>query len=291
MGAGSVWVANAIDGTVSRIDPDYRAVTETIEIAGSPEDVVVGKGRSWVRRPRDHRSRRGKRRRHGEDRCAYRMRRRIRLSRRRVDHRAELPLLRRGAKLAGPLPRNGVVTRLSRESMSELVFGCATTRPRGRSRKRGASWSTQGSTSSSGRPRSPRQSPSTTTPSGGRSHLRQRDGVGTVATLLEPVPNVYQLRAGRCRREWRALGAYAFHELGWRNVVTVGDAEAFNYTPAAGFLAEFCALGGKVSEGIWVPLSTQDYAPYVAQVPRRGVDGFFMVGTGATAAFTRTFPP
>ena len=86
-------------------------------------------------------------------------------------------------------------------------------------------------------------------------------------------------------------GAYAFHELGWRNVVTVGDDEAFNYTQAAGFLAEFCALGGKVSRSIWVPLSTQDYAPYVAQVPRRDVDGFVMVGDpGLTAAFTRGVP-
>ena len=41
-------MANAIDGTVSRIDPATARVTETIEIAGSPEDIVVGKGAVWV---------------------------------------------------------------------------------------------------------------------------------------------------------------------------------------------------------------------------------------------------
>ena len=108
--------------------------------------------------------------------------------------------------------------------------------------------------------------------------------------LLQPVPNVYSFTLEGAQG-MAGAGAYAFHELGWRNVVTVGDAEAFNYTQAAGFLAEFCALGGKVSRSIWVPLSTQDRAPYVAQVPPRGVDGFVMVGNpGLTAAFTRSVP-
>ena len=64
--------------------------------------------------------------------------------------------------------------------------------------------------------------------------------------------------------------------------MTVGEDEAFNYTEVAGFVAEFCALGGKVVRRVWVPLTAQDYGPSAAGVPRDGVDGFLMAGSAAT---------
>jgi YVTN family beta-propeller protein len=42
-----VWVANAADGTVSRIDPGTREV-ETIEIGNRPAGIVVADGLVWV---------------------------------------------------------------------------------------------------------------------------------------------------------------------------------------------------------------------------------------------------
>jgi YVTN family beta-propeller protein len=47
-GAGSVWVANAGDGTVSRIDPVTGRVVRTIEVGGSPTDIVVVGDEDWV---------------------------------------------------------------------------------------------------------------------------------------------------------------------------------------------------------------------------------------------------
>jgi YVTN family beta-propeller protein len=47
VGEGAVWVANARDGTVSRVDPETLDV-ETIEVGGRPEDVAVGEGGVWV---------------------------------------------------------------------------------------------------------------------------------------------------------------------------------------------------------------------------------------------------
>ena len=48
VGAGSVWVANSGDGTVTRIDPDGARSRETIQVGGSPQSVVVAGGRVWV---------------------------------------------------------------------------------------------------------------------------------------------------------------------------------------------------------------------------------------------------
>ncbi len=46
-GFDAVWVAN-LDGTVSRIDPGNRQVTNTIEVGGEPCGVAVGEGAVWV---------------------------------------------------------------------------------------------------------------------------------------------------------------------------------------------------------------------------------------------------
>jgi YVTN family beta-propeller protein len=47
-GAGSLWVANTDDGTVSRIDPEKRTVTETIELGHRPLGVLVHDDFVWV---------------------------------------------------------------------------------------------------------------------------------------------------------------------------------------------------------------------------------------------------
>ena len=47
-GDGSVWVANSLDGTVSRIDPRTSAVTATIAVGERPDAIAVGPGAVWV---------------------------------------------------------------------------------------------------------------------------------------------------------------------------------------------------------------------------------------------------
>ena len=47
-GAGSVWVANYNDNTVSRIDPATRAVEQTIQVDSTPSGIAVGAGAVWV---------------------------------------------------------------------------------------------------------------------------------------------------------------------------------------------------------------------------------------------------
>jgi peptide/nickel transport system substrate-binding protein len=47
-GAGSVWVANSLDGTVSRIDPRTNTVMATIRVGEGPDGIAVGHGVVWV---------------------------------------------------------------------------------------------------------------------------------------------------------------------------------------------------------------------------------------------------
>jgi YVTN family beta-propeller protein len=47
-GAGAIWVANALDGSVSRIDPQANRVVQTISIGRRPVAVAVGAGAVWV---------------------------------------------------------------------------------------------------------------------------------------------------------------------------------------------------------------------------------------------------
>ena len=48
VGEGAVWVANAGDGTVSRIDPETNDVVETVVIGQAPAGIAVGHGLVWV---------------------------------------------------------------------------------------------------------------------------------------------------------------------------------------------------------------------------------------------------
>ena len=47
-GAGAVWVANALDGSVSRIDPQANQVVQTISVGGRPVALAAGLGAVWV---------------------------------------------------------------------------------------------------------------------------------------------------------------------------------------------------------------------------------------------------
>jgi branched-chain amino acid transport system substrate-binding protein len=90
--------------------------------------------------------------------------------------------------------------------------------------------------------------------------------------------------------QWTAgLGDYAYNELGWRQAVTIGDDYDFPYSQVAGFVAEFCSVGGQIVERVWPPLGEEDYSSYIAQIPEN-VDGFFLdVGGTGVVAFVKQY--
>src|ERR1700694_430367 len=103
------------------------------------------------------------------------------------------------------------------------------------------------------------------------------------ATLKVQAPNFFRFNPDGA--QWSSgLGDYAYNTLGWRTAAVIGDDYAFPYTSLAGFIAEFCAIGGNVTSRVWPPLGTTDYASFVAQLPTN-VDGLF-VGVGGAGLVT-----
>jgi len=99
------------------------------------------------------------------------------------------------------------------------------------------------------------------------------------ATLKVRAPNFYRYHTDGA--QWSAgLGDYAYNDLGWRTAAVIGDDYSFPYTSLAGFIAEFCAIGGKVEKRVWPPLGEKDYSSFISQIPE-DVDGV-MVGIGGT---------
>jgi branched-chain amino acid transport system substrate-binding protein len=87
---------------------------------------------------------------------------------------------------------------------------------------------------------------------------------------------------------WNAgMGDILHNEEGWDTVAVIADDYSFGHTSAAGFIADFCGVGGEVVTRVFPPLGTTDYSSFVQQLPDPDeVDGYFWVvgGTGTQAA-------
>ncbi len=99
------------------------------------------------------------------------------------------------------------------------------------------------------------------------------------ATLKVQAPNFFRYHPDGA--QWSAgLGDYAYNELGWKKAAIIGDDYSFPYTSLAGFVAEYCAIGGQIPKRIWAPLGEKDYSSFISQIPR-DVDGIY-VGIGGS---------
>jgi branched-chain amino acid transport system substrate-binding protein len=99
------------------------------------------------------------------------------------------------------------------------------------------------------------------------------------STLKVQAPNFFRYHPDGA--QWSAgLGDYAYNELGWKRAAIIGDDYSFPYTSLAGFVAEFCAIGGQVTKRVWAPLGEKDYSSFISQLPR-DVDGLY-VGIGGS---------
>jgi YVTN family beta-propeller protein len=54
IGGGDVWVANSLDGTISRIDPSVSRVVDTVTVGDGPSSLAFGHGSLWVADTRGH---------------------------------------------------------------------------------------------------------------------------------------------------------------------------------------------------------------------------------------------
>jgi branched-chain amino acid transport system substrate-binding protein len=100
-----------------------------------------------------------------------------------------------------------------------------------------------------------------------------------VTTLKVKARNFF--RFGGDGAQWMAgLGTYAYKTLHWKKAAILGEDYSYPYTQAAGFIKEFCSLGGKVTKRVWVPLGTTDWSSSVSQLPRN-VDGVLLLTGGS----------
>src|SRR6266536_329547 len=98
-------------------------------------------------------------------------------------------------------------------------------------------------------------------------------------TLKVRAPNFFRFNGDGAM--WNdGLGDLAYNKLGWKTAAVVADDYSFAWTSAAGFIAEFCAVGGKISKRVFPPLNTTDYSSYAQQMPTN-VDGTFVAVGGA----------
>ena len=99
------------------------------------------------------------------------------------------------------------------------------------------------------------------------------------ATLKVQAPNFFRFHPDGA--QWSAgLGDYAYNELGWKKAAIIGDDYSFPYTSLAGFVAEYCSIGGDITKRVWAPLGEEDYSSYISQIPD-DVDGLY-VGIGGS---------
>jgi branched-chain amino acid transport system substrate-binding protein len=123
-----------------------------------------------------------------------------------------------------------------------------------------------------------------------KSHPRKTFIIGTAGsqdpTMQIAPKNMFRYHGDGA--QWNAgAGEIAYKKLGWRKAAIIEDDYSFGWTSAAGFIADFCAVGGQIVKRVFAPLNTTDYAPFVRQLPPPSqIDGLFSTigGTGTAAS-------
>jgi len=186
---------------------------------------------------------------------------------------AELPLIERGATLLGRKPSDGIGPVEVAGRRVELVLGCVAGTveviPEARRlvEEDGAEVIVG--------PEDPAQGMAL------RQYARRRPEAAFLIepsaapelTLSDPAPNVFRFTLDAAQST-AGLGDYAYRQLSWRKAAVVADDVPYSWEEAAGFVAEFCALGGRIVDRVWVPLGA-DPAAAAARVPG-SVDGIYL---------------
>jgi branched-chain amino acid transport system substrate-binding protein len=78
------------------------------------------------------------------------------------------------------------------------------------------------------------------------------------------------------------FGEYAYKELGYRKIATIGFDYAFGWEVIGGFQKTFEDAGGKIIQKLWTPVGNLDYGPYLGQINKEA-DAVFGLFFGAGA--------
>ena len=199
-----------------------------------------------------------------------------------ADAGADLAFIRHGAKPNGPSPSAGVSAITVAGKRVELVLGCDLYRSHTSSLDTARRLVEQQGVNILVTPYDVPDD------SVGSLYAPRQPGVTFISTGLDPAArlghNVF--RVGPDNRQLSAgLGAYAFHTLGWRTAVTVGEDDSNGYGQTAGFVAEFCSLGGTVLRRLWGSSTNKDWSHVVRKIPRAANGVALMTGLASTKSF------
>jgi branched-chain amino acid transport system substrate-binding protein len=97
-------------------------------------------------------------------------------------------------------------------------------------------------------------------------------------TLVRPAPNLFRFESDYAQSV-AGLGTYAYEQLGWRRAAIVADDADAGWAEAAAFTAEFCALGGTIVERDWL----SSFDPGSRRLPRTRADGIAALVSSFTA--------
>lgn len=101
-------------------------------------------------------------------------------------------------------------------------------------------------------------------------------------TLRDIQPNVFRTTYTGSQVMF-PFGRFAYEELGYRRIVTLAADYSFPHSQIAGFASGFIAAGGEITNRIWVPLGTSNYASIMPQLIASNADAIF-IGLGGTDA-------
>ena len=78
------------------------------------------------------------------------------------------------------------------------------------------------------------------------------------------------------------FGEYVARTLGYKKVAVIAIDYAFGWEVVGGFQKTFEEAGGQITQKLWAPLNTADFAPYLSQL-RRDVDAVFALMVSVSA--------
>jgi branched-chain amino acid transport system substrate-binding protein len=195
---------------------------------------------------------------------------------------ADVSFIRRGAKPRGPRPSDGVSAITVAGKRVELVLGCDLYRSRTSGLAIARRLVEQDGADILV---TPEDVPDDAVAS---LYSPRQPGVAFISTTFDPAarlgPNVFH--AAPDNRQLQAgLGAYAFHTLGWRTADIVEEDDQQGYGTSAGFIAEFCSLGGTIVGRQRGPGTGIDWSRVVPQIPRAADGVVLMTGIASTNGF------
>ena len=107
-------------------------------------------------------------------------------------------------------------------------------------------------------------------------------------TYVTPSENFFRFNTNGA--QWMVgVGDYIYNVKKYRKIAALAEDYSFPYTQLFGLALEFCQLGGQITERLWVPLGTKDFASIIAKLPD-DVDAIYLgLGGGDAVNFLNQY--